>query len=136
VTATVSTLVYFGVALRAVRGRWRRRLAYLPVVLSLGIGLAVNNTRAVLGALFGGRGVFERTPKFCIATRRDGWRRKRYRVPVSGWAFLEIALGLYFAWAMASLYHAERFASIPFFLLYVAGFLYVGVLSVVHAARR
>ncbi|HSQ59025.1 MAG TPA: cellulose synthase family protein [Acidobacteriota bacterium] len=135
-TATLSTLLYFGVAQQALRGGWTRRLHYLPFVMSLGIGLAVNNTRAVLGGLFGGRGVFERTPKFRIASRRDSWRRKRYRAPVSGWALLEISLGLYFAWAMVSLFHAERFASIPFFLLYLFGFLYVGVLSVAHAASR
>jgi len=135
-TATISTLVYFAVAQRRLRGGWAVRLHYLPLVMSLGIGLAVNNTRAVLSALFGGRGVFERTPKFRIATRRDSWRRKRYRVPVDAWALLEIALGVYFAWAIGSLYHAGRFASIPFFLLYLAGFLYVGVLSVAHASVR
>jgi cellulose synthase/poly-beta-1,6-N-acetylglucosamine synthase-like glycosyltransferase len=135
-TATLSTLLYFGVAQQALRGGWARRLHYLPLVMSLGIGLAVNNSRAVLGGLFGGRGVFERTPKFRIASRGDTWKRKRYRAPVSGWALLEIALGLYFAWAMVSLFRAERFASIPFFLLYLFGFLYVGVLSVAHAASR
>ena len=134
--ATTSTLLYFGVAQNDLRGGWRRRLHLLPVVMSLGIGLAVNNTRAVLGAVFGRRGAFIRTPKFRIAARGDTWRRKGYRAPVSGWAVLEVGLGLYFAWAMASLVHAERFAPIPFFLLYLVGFLYVGGLSLVHAAAR
>jgi hypothetical protein len=35
-----------------------------------------------------------------------------------------------------SLVRAERFATIPFFLLYLVGFFYVGGLSVVHAAAR
>lgn len=135
-TATASTLVYFGVAQNDLRGGWKKRIQYLPFVMSLGIGLAVNNTRAVLGALFGTKGAFIRTPKFRIAGRGDTWRRKRYRAPVSGWALLELALGAYFAWAMLSLFHAARFASIPFFLLYLFGFLYVGVLSVAHASAR
>ncbi|HEU4724903.1 MAG TPA: cellulose synthase family protein [Candidatus Eisenbacteria bacterium] len=135
-TATASTLVYFGVAQNELRGGWRKRIQYLPFVMSLGIGLAVNNTRAVLGALFGTRGAFIRTPKFRIASRGDSWRRKRYRAPVSGWALLELALGGYFAWAMVSLYHSARFASIPFFFLYLFGFLYVGALSVAHAVSR
>lgn len=137
-TATASTLVYFGVAQSDLHGGggWRKRIHYLPFVMSLGIGLAVNNTRAVLGALFGTRGAFIRTPKFRIASRGDSWRRKRYRAPVNGWAILELALGGYFAWAMVSLFHAERFASIPFFFLYLFGFLYVGVLSVAHATAR
>mgnify|MGYP001577001443 CR=1 FL=1 len=135
-TATASTLVYFGVAQNDLRGGWRKRIQYLPFVMALGIGLAVNNTRAVLGALFGTRGAFIRTPKFRIAGRGDSWRRKGYRAPVGGWALLELALGGYFAWAMVSLFHTARFASIPFFLLYLFGFLYVGVLSVAHASTR
>ncbi len=135
-TATTSTLVYFGVAQNDLRGGWKKRIQYLPFVMSLGIGLAVNNTRAVLGALFGTRGAFIRTPKFRIASRSDSWRKKRYRAPVNGWALLELGLGGYFAWAMVSLYHAARFASIPFFFLYLFGFLYVGVLSVTHASVR
>jgi hypothetical protein len=135
-TATLSTLVYFGTAQRALRGGWKRRVHFLPFVMALGIGLAVNNTRAVLGALFGSKGIFERTPKFRIAGRGDTWRRKRYRSAVDGWAVLEVALGAYFCWAVVSLFTAKRFASLPFFLLYLCGFLYVGVLSLVHAAER
>jgi cellulose synthase/poly-beta-1,6-N-acetylglucosamine synthase-like glycosyltransferase len=134
--ATSSTLLYFAVAQNDLRGGWRRKLHVLPFVMSLGIGLAVNNSRAVLGALFGTKGAFIRTPKFKIAGAGDTWRRKRYRAPVNGWVLLEIALGVYFAWAMLSLAHAERFASIPFFLLYLCGFLYVGVLSLLHASAR
>jgi hypothetical protein len=104
--------------------------------MSLGIGLAVNNTRAVLGALFGSRGVFIRTPKFRIAARGDSWRGKGYRMPGNAWALVEIGLGVYFAWAIAALARAERFASIPFFLLYLVGFLYVGGLSLLHAPAR
>jgi hypothetical protein len=135
-TATLSTLVYFGTAQRALRGGWTRRVHFLPFVMALGIGLAVNNTRAVLGALFGSKGSFERTPKFRIAGRDDTWRRKRYRSSVSRWVLLEIALGVYFCWAVVSLFNAGRFASLPFFLLYLFGFLYVGVLSLLHAAGR
>ena len=135
-TATVSVTLYLATAQRAVRPDWRRMLAYFPFAMSLGIGLAVNNTRAVLGALFGGRGVFHRTPKFSIERRGDGWRGKRYRAPGSLWALVELALGLYFAWAMLALVEARLYAPLPFFLLYLFGFLYVGTLSLVHASRR
>jgi hypothetical protein len=128
--------LYHATAQRAIRPDWRRMLGYFPFVMSLGIGLAVNNTRAVVGALFGGRGVFHRTPKFSIERRGDAWRGKRYRAPGSLWALAEVALGLYFAWAMLALVEARLYAPLPFFLLYLFGFLYVGTLSLVHAARR
>lgn len=135
-TATVSVTLYLATAQRALRPDWRRMLGYFPFVMSLGIGLAVNNTRAVLGALFGGSGVFHRTPKFSIERRGDRWRGKRYRAPGSLWALAELSLGLYFAWAMLALVEARLWAPLPFFMLYLFGFLYVGALSLVHASRR
>lgn len=136
ITATTSVIFYFAYAQRETRTDWKRQLRYLPFVMSLGIGLAVNNTRAVVEALVGHRSAFIRTPKFQIERRADGWKGKRYRVPVSPWALLEIGIGLYFAWAMVLLAHARLYAPIPFFLLYVIGFLYVGGLSVLHASSR
>jgi cellulose synthase/poly-beta-1,6-N-acetylglucosamine synthase-like glycosyltransferase len=135
VVATSSVLFFFAYALRETRRDWKRRLPFLPFVMSLGMGLSVTNTRAVLEALVGHRSAFHRTPKFRIEGRGDRWRGKRYRAPLNPWALLEIALGLYFAWIMVTLAHDRVYAPLPFFLLYLVGFLYVGVLSLVHARR-
>lgn len=135
-TATFSVLYYFATAQRESRSDWRAQLRYVPFAMSLGIGLAVNNSRAVLEAIFGSRGDFLRTPKFRIEGRTDRWRGKRYRSAVSGWALVELSLGAYFAWAMLALVHHHLFAPLPFFLLYLFGFLYVGGVSLVHAVRR
>ena len=51
-------------------------------------------------------------------------------------AVAEVALACYFVWAMASLAEARLYAPLPFFALYLAGFLYVGTLSLTHAIRR
>jgi cellulose synthase/poly-beta-1,6-N-acetylglucosamine synthase-like glycosyltransferase len=136
VTASLSVILYFVIGQKETRLDWKRMLRYIPFVMSLGVGLAVNNTRAVLEGLLGSRGVFHRTPKFSIERRGEGWRGKRYRAPASIWALVEVSLGLYFAWAAFSLAEARLFAPLPFFLLYLFGFLYVGVLSLVHAAQR
>ncbi|HEY2923386.1 MAG TPA: glycosyltransferase [Candidatus Eisenbacteria bacterium] len=134
--ATSSVIFYFAYAQRETRRDWKRQLRYLPFVMSLGMGLSVTNTRAVLEALVGHRSPFYRTPKFRIERRGDRWRGKRYRAPLNGWALLEIALGLYFAWTMVTLAHAKVYGPLPFFILYLFGFLYVGVLSLVHANAR
>ncbi len=134
--ATSSIIFYFAYAQRETRGDWKRQLRYLPFVMSLGMGLSVTNTRAVLEALAGHRSAFHRTPKFRIERRGDRWRGKLYRAPLNGWALLEIALGIYFAWAMIALVNAKMYAPLPFFFLYLFGFLYVGVLSLVHANAR
>ena len=135
-TATVPILMYFAQGQRETRPDWVRQIRHVPFLLSLGIGLAVNNTRAVVEGLVGSRGDFHRTPKFQIERRGDGWWAKRYRSPVSAWVLLELGLGAYFVWAMVSLARAELYAPLPFFALYVFGFLYVGILSLAHAARR
>jgi len=134
--ATSSVLFYLAYAQRETRPDWKSQLRYLPFVMSLGMGLSVTNTRAVLEALTGHRSPFHRTPKFRIERRGDRWRGKRYRAPLNGWALIEIALGLYFAWAMVTLAHARVYAPLPFFVLYLFGFLYVGVLSLLHAHAR
>jgi len=135
-SASIPALLYFAVAQRATRPDWRKQLRFIPFVLTLGFGLAVNNTRAVLTGLARTHGDFQRTPKFRIVRRGDAWQGKRYRAPVSLWAAVEIALGLYIAWAMLSLANARMFAPLPFLVLYLVGFLYVGLLSLIHGARR
>jgi cellulose synthase/poly-beta-1,6-N-acetylglucosamine synthase-like glycosyltransferase len=47
---------------------WGKRLAYLPLLVLMGLGLALSNTLAVFSALFRRPTAFERTPKF----RGDG----------------------------------------------------------------
>jgi cellulose synthase/poly-beta-1,6-N-acetylglucosamine synthase-like glycosyltransferase len=131
--ATAPVLAYFA---QAERGPAWARLRWVPLVMTLGIGLAVNNTRAVLEGLFCRAGAFRRTPKFHLEERRDRWWGKRYRSSVRLHVLAELALGAYFAWAMVALARAGLWAPLPFFFLYLFGFLYVGGLSVAHASRR
>ena len=66
VAATVSVLVFY-VASQRERGRgWLREVLFLPALMGVGIGLAINNSRAVVSGLFRKGGVFERTPKYRI----------------------------------------------------------------------
>ena len=45
---------------------WMKEILLLPLLLALGIGLAINNARAVLEALFNHSSEFTRTPKYGI----------------------------------------------------------------------
>ena len=51
---------------------WKRRIKYLPFLMCLGTGIAVNNTKAVLEALLNIESGFIRTPKYGIQNR-GGW---------------------------------------------------------------
>src|SRR5205814_6532134 len=136
VIATSSVLFYFGYAQRETRRDWLKQLCYLPFAMSLGMGLSVTNTRAVLEALAGHSSPFHRTPKFRIERRGDRWREKRYRAPLNAWAVLEIAPGIYFAWTMITLARRGVYAPLPFVVLYLFGVLYAGGLSLVRALLR
>src|ERR1051325_5076510 len=49
---------------------WKRSILFLPMLMAVGVGLTVINTRAVLEALLGIESAFVRTPKFAIGGRR------------------------------------------------------------------
>src|SRR5215472_2453296 len=75
---------------------WKRSLLMLPMLMAVGVGLTIINTRAVLEALFGIQTAFARTPKYAIGDRPMKLEVKRYRRR-SGWLpYIEIGMGLYF----------------------------------------
>jgi cellulose synthase/poly-beta-1,6-N-acetylglucosamine synthase-like glycosyltransferase len=128
--ATLSVCSFYLMSQREVFAEtWRTRIKYLPAVLSVGIGLSVNNARAVLEALFGHESEFTRTPKYRVEKASDEWKQKRYRGAVNFVPFFELALGVYFTYM--ALYAATYgiYGTLPFILIFQFGFLYTGVLS-------
>ncbi len=127
--ATGSVLVFYLLSQDEVRSSWWRTLRCLPALMSLGIGLSINNTRAVLEALAGHRTDFARTPKLCIEPGRWIGARKKYRGARSGFTFLELALGVYFTYVLVYALHHRIYPAVPFVLLFQTGFLYTATLS-------
>src|SRR5512145_3439331 len=80
--ATLSVGNFYVVSQRELYADWRQRLKYLPFLMSIGIGLCVNNTRAVLEAMFRKETEFARTPKYRIEAQADEWIGKKYRQSV------------------------------------------------------
>jgi len=132
---TMSVISFYIVAQREVTPKgWKNRLKYLPLMLSVGIGLCVNQTRAVLEALMGKETEFVRTPKHGVSARGENWTAKKYRAVKSLVPFFEIFMGLYFAVTIVVAFRGGHFLSMPFLLLFLVGYLYVGSLSV-HQRR-
>jgi hypothetical protein len=136
--ATTSIFSFYAFAQRQVygQGNWRKRLRYIPGVLALGIGLSVNNTRAVLEGLFGKSSDFVRTPKLGLIDASDGRRGRTYRGPMNWAAWAELALGIYFS--VLSIYALAHglFASLPFILIFQTGYLYIALLSLFQEFER
>ena len=68
--ATFSFCNFYTVCQREIHPDWRARLKYVPFLMSVGIGLSINNTRAVVEALFKKETEFARTPKYRIEAER------------------------------------------------------------------
>jgi cellulose synthase/poly-beta-1,6-N-acetylglucosamine synthase-like glycosyltransferase len=101
----------------------------LPLVMSLGIGLCVNQTRAVLEALMGRETEFVRTPKHGIRGKLEIWSSKKYRAAKSITPLIEVGMAIYFAVAMGVAFRHGHYLSMPFLALFLCGFGYVGWVS-------
>jgi cellulose synthase/poly-beta-1,6-N-acetylglucosamine synthase-like glycosyltransferase len=133
--ATVSVVIFYLVSQSAAGLGWRHQIRYLPAVLGVGIGLSVNNARAVLSGLFHRGGTFHRTPKYRIERRGEDWLGKRYR-PAGNVSFLlELALALYFVGCLAWAVSQRMWVSLPFLYLFVQGYTYMTVLALVRRVK-
>ena len=132
--ATISVCFFYICSQREIHGlRGSLKTAlYVPMLLSLGIGMCVSNTRAVLEGLFSrGGGEFVRTPKYAIADRKQTFSGKKYKVTMRLLVpALELFLGLWFAWIIAFSISKGMYFAIPFQALFMVGFLYVAFLSI------
>jgi cellulose synthase/poly-beta-1,6-N-acetylglucosamine synthase-like glycosyltransferase len=111
---------------------WPSRIKYLPFLMCLGTGIAVNNTSAILEALFKVKSGFIRTPKYGINRRGDGWQGKHYAMPLTSLSILEFLMGLYSLTGLILFLFFSKYLISPFLVIYTAGFFYVFFLSIRH----
>ena len=111
---------------------WRERLRPLPVLMLLGMGLALSNTWAVLKAILGVRQVFERTPKFALHGDEGAWVNSRYALGSDWLVGGELMLAALALALLAAPRVTWGFA--PWLLMYAGGFGYVAGLSLTQAS--
>ena len=127
--ATGSVALFYGATLRELGPGWGRGLWRLPLVLALGVGMAVNQTRAVFEGLFGQDVTFVRTPKRGEIGRTGGATVRLYE-QVRGWTpLVELGLGVYFTAAIVWAGVSGHWGSVPFLALFAGGYGYVGLAS-------
>ena len=112
--------------------RWLRSLVYLPLLMSLGIGLTITNTRAVLEALVGKQTSFVRTPKYRVESKKDRVGAKKYRKRLGWVPWIELLIGTYFALAVFYAIDNENYFTVPFLLLFVIGYWVTGLMSLLQ----
>lgn len=129
--ATCSASTFYVCSQRALFRTWSDSLKYLPFLMALGIGISLNNARAVLQGFFGKPGEFVRTPKFGVTAGSDSWRRevaavRRSRSRVKLQPFFELAIGLYLLACLVMCLTSHKITvGVPFLCLFMVGYLYV-----------
>jgi cellulose synthase/poly-beta-1,6-N-acetylglucosamine synthase-like glycosyltransferase len=137
IAASMSACVFYVCAQRVLYPRsWMKEILLLPLLLALGIGLAINNARAVLEALFNHSSEFTRTPKYGIVRKNQSWRASRYTAIKTALPLIELGFAAYFTIVLVMALLRFQWASVPFLLLFQGGFAYVGMASIAQWRPR
>jgi len=131
--STFSIAVFYVVSQRELFPKtWLKTFLYLPMLMALGIGLTVTNTKAVMEALFGIKSAFARTPKYSVAKKGEKSKAGKYRKRLLLTPWVELAIGVYFALAIAYTFTNHNFFTAPFLILFVLGYWYTGLMSLLQ----
>ena len=135
-----ATLSVFNFYLISQREAYRRlahaRASICPFVMAIGIGLAVNNAKAVLEALFGRAGRVHADAE--VRHRAQPGRLAAQEVSPVACPFSRSsssALGLYFTVTVFYALANEIYGTLPFLVLFQFGFLYMGLMSILQQFR-
>jgi len=128
--ATFSFVAFYISSQREIGRDWVRTLKCMPFLMSVGIGLSLNNVHAVLEALTNRNTDFTRTPKYRIEGESGEWRGKKYRARGNFSLAGEILLAAYFFGAIVFAVKENYWIGIPFLLIFFNGFAYTAFLSV------
>ncbi len=132
-SATFSVTFFYTCAQREAYADWKKRIKYIPFNLALGIGISVNNAKAVVEALFNYNNVFNRTPKYAIEKKSDEWKNKMYIHQFNWITFVELFLGAYFSFALSYVIEQRVYVSIPFIILFQIGYFYIALMGLFQA---
>jgi hypothetical protein len=133
--SSISVFLFYGTAVWYLDEKRAPRLAHLPLVMALGIGLAFSNAKAVLEAILGVKSEFVRTPKYSVEkTTDETWKAKKYKRKRGLLPILELSFAAYFALAILYAARLRMWGTIPFLTLFFLGFGYMGVMSILQTA--
>lgn len=131
--ATIMVIAFYLTAQGAQsRWGWLKTIPYIPLFMALGIGMSINNGKAVIEAMLGKQSDFVRTPKYGVVDRTQTSKKPfHYQASKSICLWIELALVGYFAYLIWLAYGRQDWGSLPFLGLFFLGFLYVSSCSLV-----
>ena len=131
--STLSIAVFYLLSQRILFPKtWMRTFLYLPMLMGLGIGLTVTNSKAVMEALFGMKSPFVRTPKFRVTKKGEKSQAAKYRTRLVLAPWIELAIGCWFFLAILYTFSNHNYFTAPFLILFVMGYWYTGLMSLLQ----
>jgi cellulose synthase/poly-beta-1,6-N-acetylglucosamine synthase-like glycosyltransferase len=131
--STLSIAVFYLVSQRILFPKnWIKTFLYLPLLMALGIGLTVTNTKAVMEALFGIKSAFVRTPKYRVAKKGEKSQAAKYRKRLVLIPWIELLCGCWFMAAIIYTFSNHNYFTAPFLILFVVGYWYTGLMSLLQ----
>ncbi|MGD9091887.1 MAG: glycosyltransferase family 2 protein, partial [Anaerolineales bacterium] len=109
------------------------RLKTLLMLILLGMGVSLNNSRAVGSALRGSDSTFLRTPKFNVSEGENKVNSNNYLLPRDFTLWLELLLGFYSLGMLGYSLLNGRWELIVWLVLYTLGFFYVAALNLLQS---
>ena len=130
---SVSVALFYLMAQKALRPKtWYKEIFYLPLLLALGIGMSVNNAKAVLEAMFNHQSGFVRTPKYGIGEKGNkpaAVKNSRYKAMKSLTPFLELCFALFFCVVVISNVIDAKYLTAVLLSPFPVGFFYTAIPS-------
>lgn len=135
IVGAIGPPLLYWTAMQAGKSAWPARVARLLLLIALGTGLAVNNSRAIWQAVSGAGSEFKRTPKFALVGRSGKWQSSAYALPREATAWLELGLAIY-ALALLGWVISQGVWWLVFWMtLYAVGYSYVAILAFVQTRQ-
>ncbi len=134
-STTLSVWFYFACSQKEIYKNWLTVLKYLPILLPLGIGLWVNNTKAALEGLWNYKAEFVRTPKYGIEKKSSPLSPVKYQSKANWVSLAEL---FFFGYLTLTVWHAwmnKIYVAIPLLLIFQIGFGIVVILSWWHSKK-
>ncbi len=129
--ASLSVVIFYTVAQKAINPKtWLKEILYLPLLLALGIGMAVNNAKAVIEALVGHETGFVRTPKYGIeGQQKQEIKKSRYKALKSLTPVFEFLFGCFFLFVVLDAAISGNWPSAILLMPFPVGFFYTSLNS-------
>jgi cellulose synthase/poly-beta-1,6-N-acetylglucosamine synthase-like glycosyltransferase len=133
--AAVGPPAMYWAAMEARGEAWPLRLRRLAMLMALGTGLSINNTKATFEAVARIPSEFKRTPKFAVTERFTSWQTSSYALPHDPTVWLETALAIYALGLLLYSIASGAWWLIIWVLLYAGGYSYIACLAFAQARQ-